>query len=61
MHWREEKQREELAERKRKDAQAEDPVLTQCVIAYCNWRRAGGQGGFDLFKRDWYAQRPEPT
>lgn len=57
MNWREEKQREELAERKRKDAQAEDPVFTQCVIAYCNWRRAGGQGSFDLYKREWYAKR----
>lgn len=59
--WRDAMRREEIAQRKKTDAAREDPVFTQCVIAYCNWRKAGGQGGFDLFKRDWYAQRPEPT
>jgi hypothetical protein len=57
MDWREEKRREELAARKANDAAKEDPVFTQCVIAYCNWRRDGAQGSFDLFKKQWYAKR----
>lgn len=55
-NWHEEKRRKEIAERKQADAAKEDPVFTQCVIAYCNWRKAGGQGSFDVFKRDWYQQ-----
>jgi hypothetical protein len=57
VDWREEKRCEELADRKANDAAKEDPVFTQCVVAYCNWRKDGNQGSFDLFKRDWYARR----
>lgn len=57
MNWREAKHRDEIRARKANDAAKEDPVFTQCVIAYCNWRKAGAQGSFDLFKRDWYADR----
>ena len=55
--WLEDKRKQELAERKAADQKAHDPVFEQCVIAYCNWRKHGHQGSFDLFKRDWYRQR----
>lgn len=59
--WAEDKRRSEIAERKRKAEATRDPELEHCVIAYVNWRRDGGQGGFDAFKRDWYAQRHKAT
>ncbi len=57
--WRKERELEELRKRKAIDAAKEDPVFTQCVIAYANWRRDGNQGSFDLFKRDWYLRQKE--
>ena len=57
--WRKERELEDLRQRKETDASKEDPVFTQCVIAYANWRRNGNQGSFDLFKRDWYSQQQQ--
>lgn len=59
--WLHDKERDELAERKAKYEKTQDPVFEQCVIAYCNWRKDGGQGSFDLFKRDWYQQHAKLT
>jgi len=59
--WMQEKEREELADRKAKYEKTQDPVFEQCVVAYCNWRRDGNQGSFDLFKRDWYQKRGSAT
>lgn len=53
--------REELAERKKKDEAAFDQVLTQCVIAYVNYRQGGGQGDFEPFKRQWYSEQGQQT
>jgi hypothetical protein len=55
--WLQDKERDDLAERKAKYEQTRDLDLEECVIAYCNWRTDGHQGSFDLFKRDWYARR----
>lgn len=55
--WREEKQREEIAARRKVDEAKRDPELEQCVIAYANWRRDGNLGGFREFAQDWYARQ----
>jgi hypothetical protein len=55
--WLQDKERDDLAERKAKYEATRDLDLEECVIAYCNWRTDGNQGSFDLFKRDWYARR----
>lgn len=31
----------------------EDPLITQCAIAYINWRCSGGQGDWEPFRRQW--------
>lgn len=57
LHYRDylaQRERAERSARLDKDRAAFDPVLTQCVIAYCNYRVEGGQGDFEPFKRDWY-------
>lgn len=33
----------------------EDPLITQCAIAYINWRCNGGQGDWEPFRRKWLA------
>ena len=45
---------DDLSARKDEQRQNDDPALTQCVIAYVNYRAGGGQGDFDPFKREWY-------
>jgi hypothetical protein len=55
--WLHDKEREEIAQRKAAYEKTRDLDFEQCVIAYCNWRKDGNQGSFDLFKRDWYARR----
>lgn len=53
-----EQQPEQQPQKSTAASSKEDPLFTQCVIAYCNWRKDGGQGSFDLFKRDWYQRLP---
>lgn len=31
----------------------EDQLITQCAIAYINWRCNGGQGDWEPFRRQW--------
>jgi hypothetical protein len=50
--WLQEKEREELSARKAAYEATRDLDFEECVIAYCNWRKDGHQGSFDLFKRD---------
>ena len=57
LSYREAKEREELAARKREDAKHRDPELEAAVIAYCNFRRDGGFMKWDEFQRDYLARR----
>lgn len=55
--WLQEREREELAARKAKDAAASDPDLESAVIAYHAYRVCGGTAGWQQFRRDWLTKR----
>ena len=54
-----EREREELARRKKIDAEKADPELEQCVIAYHAFRVDGGYMKFADFQVEWL-KRQEP-
>lgn len=53
------REREDLAARKRIDAEKSDPVLEQCVIAYHAFRVDGGYMKFADFQVE-YLKRKDP-
>ena len=55
-----ERERDELARRKKIDAEKADPELEQCVIAYHAFRVAGGQSKFSDFQVE-YLKRKDPS
>lgn len=60
LNWldqRRQRERDDLAARKRRDAAKRDRELEQCVIAYATHRTDGGQMKFEDFRRDWYTTK----
>jgi hypothetical protein len=55
--WSEQRRRDELAERIKKQEESRDPELEQAVIAYVTHRMAGGTSKFDDFRREWIKTR----
>jgi hypothetical protein len=51
--WKEQKHRDDLAERKRRDEQNRDPLIEQCVIAYVSAVQQFGPRPWDQFRREW--------
>jgi hypothetical protein len=57
LDQRRQREREDLATRKRRDEAKRDRDLEQCVIAYATHRTDGGQMKFEEFRRDWYTTK----
>jgi hypothetical protein len=55
------RQREALAAVKEEQERNRDPQLEQCVIAFAAHRSEGGGMTFEVFRRQWYQERQEPT
>lgn len=51
------RERAEIAARKKKQEQNQDPELEACVIAYGAFRISGGQQRWEDFRREWYMTR----
>jgi len=54
LEQRRQRERDDLAARKRRDEAKRDRELEQCVIAYATHRTDGGQMKFEEFRREWY-------
>jgi len=55
------RQRDALAAAKQSEERNRDPELEQCVIAYAAHKTDGGSMTFEVFRRQWYQERQEPT
>jgi hypothetical protein len=57
LEQRRQRERDDIAARKRRDEAKADPNLEQCLIAYHAFRVGGGQMAFADFRRDWYTTK----
>jgi hypothetical protein len=55
------RKQEALAAAKAEQERNRDPQLEQCVIAFAAHRSEGGGMTFEVFRRQWYQERQEPT
>lgn len=55
------RKQEALSAAKAEQERNRDPQLEQCVIAFAAHRSEGGGMTFEVFRRQWYQDRPEPT
>jgi hypothetical protein len=51
--WAEQRRRDDLSERIKKQEQNRDPEMEQAVVAFVTHRMSGGTMKFDDFRREW--------
>ena len=57
LSWKEQRERDELAARRKQQEATRDDVLEQCVIAYINWVKDFGPQPWEAFRRDWLSKQ----
>jgi adenosyl cobinamide kinase/adenosyl cobinamide phosphate guanylyltransferase len=61
LSWKEQRDRDDLAARKKEQEAKSDPVLEQCVIEYISAVQKYGPRAWEQFRREWLVEHAKMT